>query len=34
VGIDGKKVCFRAFEAENGENKPFTMKEEWCVQAS
>jgi len=30
VCIDGKKVCFRAFEAENGKDKPWTLKEEWC----
>jgi hypothetical protein len=31
VCIDGEKVCFRAYEAENGKDKPWTLKEEWCV---
>jgi len=29
VEIDGKNVYFRAYEAENGKDQPFAVKEEW-----
>jgi len=31
VAIDGKKVSFRAYEADNGKDKPFAVKEEWTI---
>jgi len=34
VSIDGKNVCFRAFEAENGTDQPFFLKDEWCIQGN
>lgn len=34
VGIDGKKVYFRTFEAENGKDMPFALKEQWCIQGT
>jgi hypothetical protein len=31
VEIDGKNVSFRTYEAENGKEQPFAIKEEWSI---
>jgi hypothetical protein len=33
VKIEGKDVYFRAYEAENGMNQPFSVKDEWHIPA-
>lgn len=31
VKVEGKNVYFRTYEAENGKDKPFVLKEEWSI---
>ena len=34
VEVRGKNVLFRAYEAENGKAKPFTLMDEWRIEGN